>query len=129
MFCVDSSGWIEFFLGSTAGRTFKPIIEQTALLVVPAVSIFEVHRFLSRTITATRRDEAIEVMCRSTVINLNAARAAAASEAAQQYSLAMADAVMYSIAQEFKATFWTQDIDYKDLPGVSYHAKHQAKAS
>lgn len=123
MFCVDSSGWIEFFLGSTAGRTFKPIIEQTAMLVVPAVSIFEVHRFLSRTVTATRRDEAIQVMCRSTVIDLNAARAAAASEAAQQHSLAMADAVMYSIAREFNATFWTQDVDYKDLPGVSYHAK------
>ena len=123
MFCVDSSGWIEFFLGSTAGRTFKPIIEQTAKLVVPAVSIFEVHRFLSRTTTITVRDAAIEVMCRSTVIDLNAARAAAASEAAQKHSLAMADAVMYSIAQEFNATFWTQDVDYKDLPGVSYHAK------
>ena len=123
MFCVDSSGWIEFFLGSTAGRTFKPIIEQTAKLVVPAVSIFEVHRFLSRTTTITVRDAAIEVMCRSTVIDLNAARAAAASEAAQKHSLAMADAVMYSIAQEFNATFWTQDLDYKDLPGVSYHAK------
>ena len=123
MFCVDSSGWIEFFLGSTAGRTFKPIIEQTAKLVVPAVSIFEVHRFLSRTTTITVRDAAIELMCRSTVIDLNAVRAAAASEAAQKHSLAMADAVMYSIAREFNATFWTQDVDYKDLQGVSYHAK------
>lgn len=123
MFCVDSSGWIEFFLGSTAGRTFKPIIEQTAMLVVPAVSIFEVHRFLSRTVTPIRRDEAIQVMCRSTVIDLNAARAAVASEVAQKHRLAMADAVMYSIAQEFNATFWTQDVDYKDLAGVSYHAK------
>jgi predicted nucleic acid-binding protein len=123
MFCVDSSGWIEFFLGSTAGRTFKPIIEQTAKLVVPAVSIFEVHRFLSRTATITVRDAAIQVMCRSTVIELNAVRAIAASEAAQKHSLAMADAVIYSIAQEFNATFWTQDVDYKDLAGVSYHAK------
>jgi len=126
MFCVDSSGWIEFFLGSTAGRTFKPIIEQTAQLVVPAVSIFEVHRFLSRTAAASVRDAAIEVMCRSTVIDLNAARAIAASIAAKKHSLAMADAVIYSIAQEFKATFWTQDVDYKDLPGVNYHAKDLA---
>lgn len=123
MFCVDSSGWIEFFVGSTAGRTFKPIVEQTARLVVPAVSIFEVHRFLSRTATVTVRDAAIEVMCRSTVIDLTNERAIAASDIAQKYRLAMADAVMYSIAREFKATFWTQDIDYKDLPGVSYHAK------
>ncbi len=123
MFCVDSSGWIEFFVGSTAGRTFKPIVEQTARLVVPAVSIFEVHRFLSRTATVTVRDAAIEVMCRSTVVDLTIDRAIAASITAQKYRLAMADAVMYSIAREFNATFWTQDIDYKDLPGVSYHTK------
>ena len=62
-------------------------------------------------------------MCRSTVIDLNITRAIAASHIAHQYKLAMADAIMYSIAQEFNATFWTQDVDYKDLPGVSYHAK------
>ena len=123
MLCVDSSGWIEFFLGSTAGRTFKPVIEQTAKLVVPAVSIFEVHRFLSRTSTAAVREKAIDLMCRSTVIELTTARAIAASDSAQKHRLAMADAVMYSIAREFKATFWTQDADYQDLPGVYYHAK------
>ena len=126
MLCVDSSGWIEFFLGSNAGRTFKPIIEQTAQLIVPAISILEVHRFLSRTVNATKRDKALELMCRSTVIDLTTARAIAGSNVAQQYKLAMADAVMYSIAQEFKATFWTQDVDYKDLPGVSFHARAQA---
>ena len=123
MFCVDSSGWIEFFLGSTAGRTFKPIIEQTARLIVPAISVFEVHRFLSRTSTIAVREEAIELMCRSTVVELTAARAIAASNVAQKHCLAIADAIMYSIAREFSATFWTQDVDYKDLPGVSHHAK------
>ena len=123
MFCVDSSGWIEFFLGSSSGRTFKPTIEQTTQLVVPTLSIFEVHRFLSRTSTAEVRERAIDLMCRSTVIELTTARAIAASNIAQKYKLAMADAVMYSIAREFNATFWTQDVDYKDLPGVAFHAK------
>jgi hypothetical protein len=31
---------------------------------------------------------------------------------------------MYSIACEFKATFWTQDADYQGLPGVQFHAKN-----
>jgi toxin FitB len=123
MLCVDSSGWIEFFLGSAAGRIFKPIIEQTDQLIVPALSFFEVHRFLSRTVDAVQRDTCLDIMRRSTVIDLNVERAIAASEIAQTHRLAMADAVMYSIAREFNATFWTQDVDYKDLPGVSYHAK------
>ena len=123
MLCVDSSGWIEFFLGSTAGRTFKPIIEQTDQLIVPALSFFEVHRFLSRTVDTAQRETCLDIMRRAKVIELTAQRAIAASDAAHKYRLAMADAVMYSIAQEFSATFWTQDTDYKDLPGVSFHAK------
>lgn len=128
MNCVDSSGWIEFFLGSQAGLTYKPIIEQTAQLVVPAVSIYEVHRFLSRSTSAARRDEYLELMCRSTVVELTLARAIAASEAAQAHRLAMADAVMYSVAREFAATFWTHDLDYQGLPGVNYLPRPQPTA-
>ena len=123
MHCVDSSGWIEFFLGSTAGRTFKPIIEQTDQLIVPSLSFFEVHRFLSRNTDAGQRDECLDIMRRGKVVEVTTQRAIAASDAAQKHRLAMADAMMYSIAREFNATFWTQDVDYKDLPGVSYHAK------
>ena len=120
---VDSSGWIEYFIDTASADNFAPAIEKTALLIVPALSFFEVHRFLSQNADATRRDECLEVMRRGTIVELTAGRAIAASNIVQKHSLAMADAVMYSIAREFNATFWTQDLDYKDLPGVSYHAK------
>ena len=120
---VDSSGWIEYFIDTASADNFASAIEKTALLIVPALSFFEVHRFLSRNADAARRDACLEVMRRGTVIELTTARAIAASDIAQKHRLAMADAVMYSIACEFNATFWTQDIDYKDLPGVSYHVK------
>lgn len=123
MNCVDSSGWIEFFLGSAQGLVFKPVIEQTSMLVVPALALFEVHRFLSRTVPPRQRDDSLSLMRRAALIDLTPARAIAASEIAQQHSLAMADAVMYSIAREFKATFWTQDVDYEGLPDVRYSAK------
>lgn len=125
MNCVDSSGWIEFFLGSPAGLIYKPVIEQTALLIVPTLSIYEVHRFLSRTSTSAGRGEYLELMCRSPLAELTVARAIAASEAAQKHRLAMADAIMYSIAREFDATFWTQDVDYQSLPGVNYFPRSQ----
>jgi toxin FitB len=120
---VDSSGWIEYFLDTASADNFAAAIEQTNQLIVPALSFFEVHRFLSRTVDAAQRDTCLDIMRRSTVIDLNIERAVAASDIAQKHRLAMADAVMYSIAREFKATFWTQDVDYKDLPGVSYHAR------
>ena len=93
---------------------------------MPAVSFFEVHRLLSRTVNVARRETCLDIMRRGKVVELTAQRAIAASEDAQKHRLAMADAVMYSISREFSATFWTQDVDYKDLPGVSYHAKPSA---
>jgi len=47
----------------------------------------------------------------------------AAAEIAAQHRLAMADAMMYSLALELGATFWTQDVDYQGLPSVTYFAK------
>ena len=120
---VDSSGWIEYFIDTASADNFASAIEKTALLIVPALSFFEVHRFLSRNADAVHRDACLEVMRRGTVIELTEQRAIAASDIAQKHRLAMADAVMYGIAREFNATFWTQDVDYKDLAGVSYHAK------
>ena len=120
---VDSSGWIEYFIDTANADNFAPAIEKTALLIVPTLSFFEVHRYLSRNADDERRDECLDVMRRGTVIELTTARAIAASDMAQKHRLAMADAVMYSIAREFNATFWTQDLDYKDLPGVAFHAK------
>ncbi len=120
---VDSSGWIEYFIDTANADNFAPAIEKTALLIVPALSFFEVHRYLSRNADAARRDECLDVMRRGRVVELTTARAIAASDIAQKHRLAMANAVMYSIAREFNAIFWTQDVDYKDLPGVNYHAK------
>ena len=120
---VDSSGWIEYFIDTPQAGNFAAAIEQTALLIVPALSFFEVHRYLSRNTDSARRDACLEVMQRGAMAELTTTRAIAASEAAQKYRLAMADAIMYSIAREFNATFWTQDIDYQGLPGVNYFAR------
>lgn len=120
---VDSSGWIEYFVDTAQAENFANAIEQTVMLIVPTLSFFEVHRFLSRNTDSQRRTECLEVMRRGTLVELTAARAIAASETAQQHRLAMADAIMYSIAREFNATFWTQDIDYQGLPGVNYHPR------
>lgn len=120
---IDSSGWIEFFLGTEAGRTYIEVAHDSNSLVVPTMALYEVHRFFSRVETPARRDACLNVMRRGQVIELTDARAIAASETAQQHKLALADAIHYSIAREFNATFYTQDVDYKGLPGVKYQAR------
>ena len=118
---VDSSGWIEFFLAGPNGPngpSFKPVIEQRDRLIVPVIALYEVHKILSRKLPAVAVNQALDVMRRGRVIELTDRRVIAASTIAAQYKLAMADAVMYSMALEHKARFWTQDADYDGLPSV-----------
>jgi toxin FitB len=120
---VDSSGWIEYFQDSPRAEVFAPVIEDRARLLVPTISLFEVHRVLSRTLPAAIVASCLDVMRRARVLDLTDRRAMAASEAATRHGLTLADAAIYSMALEHGATLWTQDADYQGLPGVNYSAK------
>ena len=41
---VDSSGWLEYFVGSDRAGLFAPAIENTERLIVPIISIYEVFK-------------------------------------------------------------------------------------
>ena len=120
---VDSSGWIEYLLDTPRAEWFAAAIEQREHLLVPVIALYEVHRVLSRKIPAEALAVCLNVMRMGLVLELSDQRAIAASEVAQRHRLAMADAVMYSMALEHQATFLTQDQDYRDLPGVRYFPK------
>ena len=120
---VDSSGWIEFFQAGTNGLVFKPVIELRDQLLVPTIALFEVHKVLSRSLPSDLVDRCLAVMRLGRVLDLTDQRAIAASKVSREHRLALADAAMYSMAQEHRASFWTQDIDYQDLPDVRYFSK------
>ena len=120
---VDSSGWIEYFQDSERADLFAPAIEQRAGLLVPVIALFEVHKVLSRHIPPEAVQACLNVMRLGRVLEITDKRAVAAADVALQHRLAMADAMMYSLALEFNSTFWTQDVDYEGLPGVRYFAK------
>lgn len=120
---VDSSGWIEYFRDSPRADWFASAIEDRARLLVPTISLFEVHRVLSRALPGAIVETCLDVMRRGRVLDLTDRRAVAASETAARHGLALADAAIYSMALEHGATLWTQDADYLGLPAVNYRAK------
>ena len=122
---VDSSGWIEFFTAGTNGLVFKAVIEQRDKLLVPTINIFEVYKVLSRKLPAGAVQSCLDVMRQGRVLDLTDKRAVAAADIAIKHKLAMADAVIYSMAREFDGTLWTQDVDYNGLAGVRYFEKLQ----
>ena len=120
---VDSSGWIEYFLDSSRADLFAAAIEDVTELLVPVVSIYEVYKILSRKLPAGAVTSCLEVMRLGRVLDLTDRRAIAAADMAGKHKLAMADAVIYSLAREFDATLWTQDVDYDGLVGVKFFEK------
>ena len=125
---VDSSGWIEYLQDTERADLFADAIEDRHALLVPTIALFEVHKVLSRSLPADLVKRCLDVMRLGRVLDLTDPRAIAASQVAAKHKLAMADAAMYSMAQEFGATFWTQDVDYRGLDGVQYCAKPGAAA-
>ena len=120
---VDSSGWIEYLQDTPRANLFADAIEDRNALLVPTIALFEVHKVLSRRVPVELVERCLNVMRLGRVLAFTDARAIAASQIAARHPLAMADAAMYSMAQEFGATFWTQDADYQGLVGVSYFPK------
>jgi predicted nucleic acid-binding protein len=120
---IDSSGWIEYLQDTPRADLFADAIEDRNALLVPTIALFEVHKVLSRRLPYELVERCLNVMRLGRVLDFTYARAIAASQIAARHHLAMADAAMYSMAQEFGATFWTQDADYEGLMGVRYFAK------
>jgi predicted nucleic acid-binding protein len=120
---VDSSGWIEFFTAGASGPLFKSVIEQRDQLLVPVINLYEVHKIIGRKLPAGAVTSCLDVMRLGRVIDVTDRRAVAAADIAVKHKLAMADAVIYSMAREFAATLWTQNADYDGLEGVKFFAK------
>lgn len=116
---LDSSCWLEYFSNSPRAELYAEVIDQTAKLIVPIITIYEVYKVALREFGVAHANQAVALMREGQVvdINLNLALSAAAS------GLPMADSLIYATAQTRGAILWTQDAHFKALAGVKFFAK------
>jgi toxin FitB len=120
---VDSSGWIEYFLGRPNVGFFRTVIHDTSKLLVPTVCLIEVIRYVTRAASRDAAQEAAAQMQRASVVSLDEDLAHLAARLGLKHNLPLADAIVYATAQAHKATLYTQDDDFGKLPGVRYVRK------
>lgn len=120
---VDSSAWIEFFVGGPNARYFAPPIGNAEELLVPSISVFEVYRHVLRERGADDALRAVAGMQRGRQVALDSDLALTAAELALEHRLPLADSIIYATAQVHGAVVWTQDADFKGLDGVKFRAK------
>lgn len=120
---VDTSGWLEFFAGGPNANAFEEPIRAVNELLVPAISVYEAFKHLNRHKSLDVALEHVESMHFGRVIVLDSNLAMHASLVSIKHQLAMADAIVYAVAEEFDATLWTQDVDFSGLPNVKFFPK------
>jgi predicted nucleic acid-binding protein len=120
---VDSSGWLAYFADEPNAEHFLAPLSDTALLVVPTVTIYEVFKVILRESSENEALQAVMAMQKGTVADMTTPLAIAASKLSLEHNLPMADSIILATAQEFKAILWTQDADFKNMSNVKYFPK------
>jgi predicted nucleic acid-binding protein len=115
---VDSSGWIEVFTNGPLTDRFLAVLETEASLVVPAISILEVFKWVLREHSEAQAIQAAAVMQRGMVVDLDSRLAIAAAQLSHTLRLPMADSIILATARAHQARLYTMDADFKDLHDV-----------
>lgn len=71
--------------------------------------------------------QAVALMQQARVVDLSGPLALAAAKLSLERGLPMADSIMLATTRAHGATFWSQDADFENVPGVRYVATKRAR--
>ncbi len=120
---VDSSAWLEYFANGPNAPFFAPTIEQIDDLLVPSLTLYEVFKRILQQTDEGHALQAVAVMQQGTVVDLDARIALDAARISFKNKLPMADSIILATAWAYEATLWTQEEDFKDIPGVQFRKR------
>lgn len=120
---MDSCGWLEYFADGQNADFFAPAIEDTASLIVPAISLFEVFKRILQQRTENDALRAVALMQQGRVVVLDDALSLTAAKLSIDLKLPMADSLILATARAHAAVLWTQDDDFSGIQGVQYILK------
>jgi predicted nucleic acid-binding protein len=120
---VDSSGWLEYFSDGPNSKHFSNPLKDSASLVVPVITIYEVFKVVLRETGENEALLAVAAMQKGRVIDVTTNLAMKASKLSLIHNLPMADSIILATAKAHDCTIWTQDADFKNIPGVKFFPK------
>ncbi len=120
---VDSSGWLEFFIGGPLAGAYADHLTDLSQIITPTIVLYEVYRKIKRERSEEDALIAAAQIHRTRLIPLDEMIALTAADIGIEHGLAMADAIVFATARTQKAELITSDADFKLLPGVTYLRK------
>lgn len=120
MFLIDSSGWIEFFTDGPLSGEYAKYLKSPEKIKTPTVVLYEVYKKIKREKTEEEALVAVSLLNRTELISLTESIALLAADMSLQYSLPMADAIVYATALEEGCKVVTSDMHFSRLNEVIY---------
>jgi predicted nucleic acid-binding protein len=120
---VDSSGWLEYLVDGPRAAEFLEPLSDTENLIVPTICLYEVFKVVLRERGEEKAVQAIALMLRGNVVDLNDTIAVQAAKISLERKIPMADSIVIATANAFDAVIWTQDQDFAELPQTRYFPK------
>ena len=121
---IDTCGWLEYIAETSNAKNFEKAILDTNNLIVPAIVIYEVFKKICLDYNEDTALEVIAELKQGRVIEINETISIYAAKLSIEKKLPMADALIYATGLLFKATIYTQDNHFENLPGVKYFKKN-----
>ncbi|WP_322999687.1 type II toxin-antitoxin system VapC family toxin [Castellaniella sp.] len=115
---VDTSAWIEWFIGSALGKSLGKRFPGKPQCIVPTIVQLELSKWLVRELGEDQADQAIAYTQKCVEVPLDTTIALLAADLHREYKLATADAIVYATARSQGAELMTCDAHFKGLPGV-----------
>ena len=101
---IDSSGWLEYFANGPNAAFFSPPLQNTAEIVVPAITLYEVFKSILRQRNETDALQAVALMMQGSVVDLTASISNLAAKISVEKKMPMADSIILATARLYPAT-------------------------
>ena len=104
-------------------RVFEAAFVHPDALIVPALTLYEVGKRMLQDRGEAAALEALAVMQKGRVVQLEPADLFEAAKTAVHHKLSMGDAIIWQTAQVHGAKLYTQDAGLRHMPYVMFQAK------
>ncbi len=118
MYLLDSSAWIDYFIGAPWSRAIAPIVRSSEPILLSAINLVEVYgKYLERSESEAEKIKAI-LLSRCRLVDVNREIALDAAVLKARHRLAIADAIILATARAHGAPLLTFDSDFQGLKGA-----------
>ena len=120
---LDTSAWIEYFLGTNHAKLFRSAAGEKESLIIPSIVLYEIFKRFYQQYGKTAALDVVALMRQGIVIPLDFELAVSAGTISHETGLAMADSIILATARRHDATIWTLDKDFEGMEKVKYFKK------